>query len=230
MHVSEIFRSLQGECLQQGKPAVFVRFAGCNLCCPSCDTKYAQSQEGAVEMTPSAIVDRVRVLELKPEEVCLTGGEPLLQSRSEMQELLRSLVLANVAHISVETNGSRALGWLRELRERASVPLSLVVDYKSPSSGASRSMIQDSFVFLSPQDVIKFVCDTEEDLDAAYDVLRNLARSATKPVVYFHSVDGQHNRMVASFVLKMYETFSGRFDIRFGIQLHRLLWGTARGR
>ena len=147
-----------------------------------------------------------------------------------MQELLRLLVLASTTRISIETNGSRALGWLLGLRERASIPLSLVVDYKLPSSGAERSMILDNFTRLTSRDVIKFVCDVESDLVSAFDVLQNLARSATKPIVYFHSVDSQHNQMVASFVLTRCEAFSGRFDVRFGIQLHRLLWGDQRGR
>ena len=39
--INEIFHSLQGEGRHTGTPAVFVRFSGCNLHCPFCDTDHA---------------------------------------------------------------------------------------------------------------------------------------------------------------------------------------------
>ena len=43
MKIAEIFRSLQGEGKNQGKPCLFIRLAGCNLHCHWCDTAYAQT-------------------------------------------------------------------------------------------------------------------------------------------------------------------------------------------
>ena len=40
--VNEIFYSLQGEGYNTGRAAVFVRFAGCNLKCPFCDTAFTR--------------------------------------------------------------------------------------------------------------------------------------------------------------------------------------------
>ncbi|MFA5614798.1 MAG: 7-carboxy-7-deazaguanine synthase, partial [Methanoculleus sp.] len=41
MIVSELFRSLQGEGKNQGRPCTFIRLVGCNLRCAWCDTSYA---------------------------------------------------------------------------------------------------------------------------------------------------------------------------------------------
>ncbi|MBR5680515.1 MAG: 7-carboxy-7-deazaguanine synthase QueE, partial [Clostridia bacterium] len=70
--VNEIFYSIQGEGRFAGTPAVFVRFSGCNLSCPWCDTAHARG----VEMTAGELEDAVGKL-LKDHEgaiVVLTGG------------------------------------------------------------------------------------------------------------------------------------------------------------
>ena len=53
MKVNEIFYSLQGEGLNTGTPAVFVRLSGCNLQCPFCDTEHAEGKE----MTEGEIIE-----------------------------------------------------------------------------------------------------------------------------------------------------------------------------
>lgn len=78
--VNEIFYSVQAEGSNAGRPAVFVRFAGCNLKCPFCDTEH----EPFVEMTQEQIEKAVDMLDPSPVTgaraiVVFTGGEPTLQ-------------------------------------------------------------------------------------------------------------------------------------------------------
>ena len=97
--VNEIFYSIQGEGAFAGTPAVFVRFSGCNLACPWCDTDHSH----AVEMTHDELEDAVRAL-LKGREgaiVVLTGGEPALQLRDD-----EPLFLGLPSRICIETNGT----------------------------------------------------------------------------------------------------------------------------
>ncbi len=103
MKVVEVFRSIQGEGTQAGRPCVFVRLAGCNLRCTWCDTPYAQDEAG--EEVPLADVV-TRVLEAGPGMCCVTGGEPLLQP--DAPDLVRALLAAG-RDVQVMTNGSLPL-------------------------------------------------------------------------------------------------------------------------
>jgi 7-carboxy-7-deazaguanine synthase (Cx14CxxC type) len=118
--VKEIFYTLQGEGTHAGRPAVFCRFAGCNLwsgfeedragaVCSFCDTdfvgtdgpgggKFASAEELARAVAakwPYGSSDR-------PFVVC-TGGEPLLQLDSPLVDALHAAGF----EIAVETNGTR---------------------------------------------------------------------------------------------------------------------------
>ena len=73
MKVNEFFYSLQGEGHYTGTPAVFVRFAGCNLRCWFCDTDFEKGDE----MSEDEIVEAV--LQYPTRYVVITGGEPTLQ-------------------------------------------------------------------------------------------------------------------------------------------------------
>ena len=97
--INEIFYSIQGEGAFAGTPAVFVRFSGCNLACPWCDTDHSH----AVEMTRDELEDAVRALLTGREGaiVVLTGGEPALQLRDD-EPLFRGLF----CRVCIETNGT----------------------------------------------------------------------------------------------------------------------------
>lgn len=99
----EIFESLQGEGRNQGRPCVFLRFAGCNLACPWCDTETARRFTLTLEETLA------EVRALRPRSVILTGGEPT--ARGGMAELVAALKRAGY-WIGVETNGTADAGWL----------------------------------------------------------------------------------------------------------------------
>lgn len=111
--VNDIFYSLQGEGHNTGCPAVFVRFAGCNLRCDFCDTDFSAYRE----MTDGEIVDEIRnqITEVTPQEgmlVVLTGGEPTLQ----VDEAFIDLLHENGYVVAMESNGTKEppknLDWL----------------------------------------------------------------------------------------------------------------------
>ena len=69
----ELFASRQGEGRHTGRPCVFVRFSGCNLACPWCDTDF--SPRLSLDLADLA----GRIADFCLPNVILTGGEPLLQ-------------------------------------------------------------------------------------------------------------------------------------------------------
>jgi len=104
LKVNEIFVGIQGEGLNIGMPQLFIRFWGCNLRCSWCDTPYSYEPKGyldeeAVKMWRFSAYQEYSVKELFEEiskistlkAVCITGGEPLVQPRDELRELLRLL-------------------------------------------------------------------------------------------------------------------------------------------
>lgn len=120
--VKEIYYTLQGEGAQTGRPAVFCRFAGCNLwsgreedraeaTCSFCDTDFVGTDGpgGGKFRTPEALAAAVAAAwpvptdkASRPYVVC-TGGEPLLQLDAPLVEALH----AEGFEVAVETNGTR---------------------------------------------------------------------------------------------------------------------------
>lgn len=115
--VHEIFFTLQGEGANTGRPAVFCRFAGCNLwtgreadrssaVCQFCDTEFVGvGPDGGSFATPDALVDAVVARwpsSARPFVVC-TGGEPLLQLDADLVAAFHR----RGCEIAVETNGTR---------------------------------------------------------------------------------------------------------------------------
>lgn len=115
MRVKEIFGpTIQGEGIDTGKPAIFIRFAGCNMwsgkpedkeksLCPFCDTDF----HGGSEFTPKEIF--IAVKELMKDKgdmsIVFSGGEPLLQDEEELRELL-TLFDSQTLFTQLETNGT----------------------------------------------------------------------------------------------------------------------------
>lgn len=99
MKINEIFYSLQGEGHYTGTPAVFVRFSGCNLKCPFCDTDHLKH----TELSEQEIVEAVAIFGAK--HVVITGGEPTLQLTASLVGLLHERGF----FVQIETNGSHRL-------------------------------------------------------------------------------------------------------------------------
>lgn len=96
--INEIFYSVQGEGRWTGRPAIFIRFSGCNLRCPFCDTDFSKK----VPMSIDEILAKISEWE-QCRFIVLTGGEPTLQVDREFVETLHGYGYT----VAIETNGTR---------------------------------------------------------------------------------------------------------------------------
>ena len=103
--VNEIFYTLQGEGAHSGIPAVFIRFSGCNLRCPWCDTEFADSTPMSAEQIVAQAMELYNIPNERRKMCVLTGGEPGLQ----VDEPLIDALHAAGFYICIETNGTRPL-------------------------------------------------------------------------------------------------------------------------
>lgn len=104
MKINEIFYSIQGE-IDVGLPSIFIRFSGCNLIkedkgCSWCDTKYAEIAN--YKLTPEEVCERIK--DYPCNNIVITGGEPLFQSK-ELKQLLMTRHIS-CYNIYIETNGT----------------------------------------------------------------------------------------------------------------------------
>lgn len=108
--IKEVFATLQGEGAQAGSPAVFLRFAGCNLgyeVCPWCDTDWVKADYTLPLEETLALIRRTAEDGFGVERPGLllvaTGGEPSLQLDRPLADALR----VRGYRVSMESNGAR---------------------------------------------------------------------------------------------------------------------------
>jgi len=173
-HVKEIFYTLQGEGANAGTPAVFCRFAGCNLwtgreedrgqaVCQFCDTEFVgtDGEGGGTFETAAELAKACRAaLGQTPGSamIVLTGGEPMLQVDAALIEALHEAGFA----IAIETNGTLPvpddIDWIcvspkagAELKQTRGDELKLVYPQAGLLPEAVRGFDFDHY-FLQPMD------------------------------------------------------------------------------
>ncbi|MDR0206932.1 MAG: 7-carboxy-7-deazaguanine synthase QueE [Bacteroidales bacterium] len=101
--VMEEFYSLQGEGIQAGKPAYFLRIGGCEIGCYFCDVKESWDANRH-KLTP---VDEIvlRILNNPARAVVITGGEPMLYNLEFLCKTLKN----NNIKLYLETSGSETI-------------------------------------------------------------------------------------------------------------------------
>ncbi len=210
--VVETFISINGEGQHAGELALFIRFAGCNLNCNYCDTRWANQPDVVYqEMTETEI--KALVTDSGVRNVTLTGGEPLLQPG--MYQLLETIGSLPDIRIEIETNGSVDIGPYMTLIRRPAFTL----DYKLPGSGMEAGMNTENYRYLTKEDTVKFVISDKADLTRAREIIEQYQLEG-RCGIYYSPVFGRIQP--AEIVDDMIEhRLNG---VHMQLQMHKFIW------
>ncbi|WP_370979237.1 7-carboxy-7-deazaguanine synthase QueE [Agaribacterium sp. ZY112] len=210
LRITEIFLSLQGEALAAGLPTTFVRLTGCPLRCHYCDSAYAF--HGGERLSFDDILAQVE--QNGARQVCVTGGEPLAQPGC--LTLLKELCDLGY-EVSLETSGAMDV-------KAVDSRVSIVMDLKTPDSGELQRNMWSNIDRLGKHDQLKFVICSKLDFDWCELKVRELDLCEQVAAVWvspsFEQVDPAD---LAQWVI------DSKLNLRFQLQLHKLLWGDKPG-
>jgi 7-carboxy-7-deazaguanine synthase len=209
VRLTEIFYSIQGEGPFSGQPTTFIRLTGCPLRCTYCDTAYAFT--GGKKYIISSVIDQIDLN--RSNYVCVTGGEPLVQPT--VHHLMKSLCDKGY-QVSIETSGALDIS-------NVDLRVIKVLDIKTPGSGEVEKNLISNIKYLLPHDVVKFVICSDNDYLWAKQFMSDHLNE--NMVIYFSPVvPGMDPASLADRIL------SDQLQVRLQIQLHKHLWGDARGK
>lgn len=204
LKINEIFYSVQGESSYVGYPTVFVRTTACNLRCTYCDTKYSY-YEGEMKSL-EAILEVIA--SHKTKYVCITGGEPLLQK--PIHALMTTLCDRGY-RVSLETSGSKST-------QLVDPRVKVILDVKTPDSGAADSFLMDNLRLATPSTEFKFVVCSERDFEWAEEFCRQHDLFEKYVVLYSPSYGQIAERWLAEKILQK------NSSARLQLQLHKYIW------
>ena len=210
LRLTEIFFSLQGEAARAGLPTVFVRLTGCPLRCTWCDTTY--SFTGGKPASIESVL--AEVAKYPARQICVTGGEPLAQK--ECLPLLSALCDAGY-EVSLETSGALDIAGVDPRVAR-------VMDLKAPDSGEGDKNRWENLGLLTPRDEIKIVVASRTDYEWARELIRERRLDNLCPVLLSPAQGLVDPTALAEWILE------DGLNVRFQLQLHKLLWGSAKGK
>ena len=209
LKIYEIFHSLQGETSRIGLPTVFVRLTGCPMRCTYCDTEYAFSGGGFMEI--AEILQKVAAF--GTQFVTVTGGEPLAQKES--YTLLKALCDAGYS-VSLETGGKLDIA-------PVDARVSVILDIKTPASNEEKNMLWANVDHIKAKDEIKFVICNRADYDWAKAKMAELNLTQKCPILFSPSFHDLPASDLAAWVL------ADKLPVRMQVQLHKILWGEKHG-
>ncbi|WP_133130964.1 7-carboxy-7-deazaguanine synthase QueE [Legionella yabuuchiae] len=209
LRITEIFYSLQGESTTSGLPTVFVRLTGCPLRCQYCDTAYAFN--GGRVISYDEILGRIA--EYNCLNVCITGGEPLAQPGCF--DLMTELCDKGY-FVSLETSGARDIS---PVDKRVMV----VMDLKTPDSGECEKNLYTNLDHLKKTDQIKFVLCSREDYQWALTIIETHQLQQKAQILFSPSWGQLEPKILADWIV------GDQINVRFQLQLHKILWNDSPG-
>lgn len=215
----EIFNSVQGEGTKAGSITTFIRYYKCNLACSWCDTKYCQNEKDIKIYTTDDIIKKI--IELKSPNVCITGGEPLLnyESLTDILPLLNELPF--IQDICIETNGSIPIYNLMKFKKENQLKkVRFIMDYKLPDSRMCNRMYLDNIEGLENSDELKFVVSSVNDFNKALEVINTY--NIKSQILFSPVFESMPLDLLVQLMIENQKKSNHLY--RLSLQIHKMIW------
>lgn len=209
--VNEVTETIHGEMPYPGLPCLLVRFSGCDIKCPYCDTDHSKFGEWTKEKVLKVIS------ETKLQSVLITGGEPFMQE--ELVTLLREI--PKDKKVVLETNGNIEIP-NEDIFAFGNV--TIVMDVKLFESLKYFNSL--NLIRLSSGDIVKFVFWDRESFDLAVEFLTNNSKLTPWGIKWVFSpttelIKKGATKAFAAEVVEVQKQFRHQ-EIYFQTQLHKI--------
>ena len=224
--INNIFYSLQGEGRNTGRAAAFVRFAGCNLRCPFCDTEFDSYRE----MTADEILQEIARLSsfssplssftspLSSRFIVLTGGEPTLQVDEHFVDLLHQ----EGYEVAMESNGTRPaprnLDWLTVSPKVVDGGRSMVDGGRWKVDGEGKAPDEIKIVF--EENTAEMLSSPASPLSS---LLSHLSSLPSPPLLYLQPCDTGDSARNAFILQQCISYIKQHPQWRLSLQTHKLI-------
>ena len=226
MQVNEIFKSIQGEGPNFGKPAIFLRTAQCNLKCSWCDTKYTWDWENYdfTKEVKEIPIDKIKekILDLEIKHLVITGGEPLLQ-QDDLADLLS--FLKPDFYVEIETNCTILPNkMLTDLVDQWNV------SPKTENSGNPLELYENNecYYFFANQEncFFKYVVENESDIPE----IKKFVTKYNIPETRVQLMTQASTKEEINIREKSISELAKLHNFSFSPRLHVAMWGSQRGK
>jgi len=206
--VCEIFYSIQGEGVNAGSPAVFLRTSGCNLRCDWCDTKHAWKTGKKVSVDD--VIASVKRLSQGTKRLVITGGEPLMWHR-QVRAIVDSL---SGFDIEVETNGTLPPVHSHHVQYNVSPKLS-----NSKASRKRRIVPENLSQFVALDSYFKFVVKDIKDINEVLSLVDEFSIPRDRVILMPLGSTTRELQLRALITLKLCLVHGFRYSPRLQIEI-----------
>ena len=207
--IVDIFQTIQGEGPFLGQPATFIRFQGCNLQCPFCDTDYtSNSKRYSVFQITEELSNEFTI---RNKLIVITGGEPFRQDAAFLANYLIKFGFT----VQIETNGTIAPS------EQLHDDIVVVCSPKTPKLDKELERRIDCYKYVIDHASISI----EDGLPLSalgYNHKKQIARPLEGIPVYVTPMDS-HNKDLNYLHIEAAKRSSMKYGYIFNLQMHKFI-------